>query len=98
MIVSQTNQYAAQGEKKVGRFAVEMEVANYEDVVQSRKGNLAAEKVRRMTIRGVVDPGASGLVLPGKIVKALGFPEKGQVKCAMPTVGGRCARKSSSFT
>jgi predicted aspartyl protease len=33
-----------------------------------------------MTISGVVDSGASRLVLPGKVVKELGLPLQGKVK------------------
>jgi predicted aspartyl protease len=68
------------GAKKVGRFSVEFEVANHVDVVLAESGLLAPEKVRRLTISGVVDSGATRLVLPGKIVKQLGLPVRGQVK------------------
>src|SRR5262249_50049702 len=37
------------------------------------------EKVRRLTIEGVVDPGASALVLPQSVVKQLGLPAKGSI-------------------
>ncbi|HEV3004158.1 MAG TPA: aspartyl protease family protein [Pirellulales bacterium] len=68
------------GAKKVGRVSVEFEVANYGDVFNAQQGLLAPEKVRRQTISGVVDPGATRLVLPEKVVKQLGFPTKGKVK------------------
>lgn len=57
----------------MGRFAVEFEVSNYTDVMDARRGLLAPEKVRRARIRGVVDTGASHLVLPAKVVKQLGL-------------------------
>jgi predicted aspartyl protease len=63
----------------VGRFSVELEVANHEDVVQARKGFLMPEQVRRGRLSGVVDTGAARLVLPASLVAALGFPEAGQV-------------------
>jgi predicted aspartyl protease len=63
----------------VGRFSVEFEVTNYEDVVQARKGSLPAEQVRRARITGVVDTGATRLVLPALVVAALGVRETGQV-------------------
>ena len=63
----------------VGRFSVEFEVTNYEDVVQARKGFLPAEQVRRARITGVVDTGATRLVLPASVVTALGVRETGQV-------------------
>jgi predicted aspartyl protease len=63
----------------VGRFSVEFEVANHEDVVQAKKGFLPPEQVRRGWISGVVDTGAARLVLPASVVAALGLPEAGQV-------------------
>ncbi len=63
----------------VRRFSVEFEVANHEDVVQARKGFLPAEQVRRTRITGVVDTGATRLVLPAEVVSALGVRETGQV-------------------
>jgi hypothetical protein len=47
----------------VGRFSVEFEVANHEDVVQAKMGSLTPEQVRRQRISGVVDTGAARLVL-----------------------------------
>jgi len=68
------------GANGVGRFAVQFEVANLVDVVHARSGLLEPDKVRRMTIAGVVDSGATRLVLPEKIVKQLGLPLRGKVK------------------
>jgi predicted aspartyl protease len=63
----------------VGRFSVEVEVANHEDVVKAKGGFLPPEQVRRSRISGVVDTGATRLVLPDSVVAALGLPEAGQV-------------------
>ena len=63
----------------VGRFSIEFEVANHEDVVQAKKGFMPSEQVRRTRIFGVVDTGATRLVLPASVVDALGLPEAGQV-------------------
>src|SRR3954454_6174271 len=63
----------------VGRFSVEIDVVNHEDVVQARKGFLTPERVRRTRLSGVVDTGASRLVLPAGVVTSLGLPEAGQV-------------------
>jgi hypothetical protein len=57
----------------VGRFSVEFEVANNDDVALARRGVLPAAQVRRETIRGVVDSGATMLVLPQAVVKRLGL-------------------------
>jgi predicted aspartyl protease len=71
---------AKPGVKSMGRFAVEVELANYQDVIQERLGQIPAAQVRRATIRGVVDPGATRLVLPRNVVKQLGLVTKRKVK------------------
>ena len=68
------------GANGVGRFSVEFEVANYEDMALSRRGVLPADQVRRQTISGVVDPGAAMLVLPQAVVKQLGLPLGDKIK------------------
>ncbi len=70
----------AKGANAVGRFSVEFEIANNMDVNAAQLGVLTADKVRRMTISGVVDPGATRLVLPESVVKHLGLPIQGKVK------------------
>ena len=67
-------------EINMGRFSVEFEVANYKDMVLAEHGALQPDKVRRARIRGVVDTGASQLVLPGKLTKQLGLPKGERVK------------------
>ncbi len=64
----------------MGRFSIEFEVANFEDMVKAKNGNLDPQKVRRRKIMGVVDSGASWLVLPGKVAKELGIPVKGKTR------------------
>ena len=71
---------AAVAEKKVGRFKVEIELANNDDLAAVRLGVLTPDKVRRVKVLGVVDSGASGLVLPTKVGKQLGVPVTGKVK------------------
>jgi predicted aspartyl protease len=61
------------GGNGVGRFSVEFELANYEDLALMRRGVLQPDQVRRETISGVVDPGAAMLVLPQAVVKRLGL-------------------------
>ena len=70
----------SKGAGSVGRFAVQFEVANQGDVIKARDGLLEPNKVRRLTISGVVDSGATRLVLPEKVVKQLGLPVTGRVK------------------
>jgi predicted aspartyl protease len=70
----------SQGANGVGRFSIDLEVANYRDVIKAREGELRPEQVRRQTIRGVVDSGATKLVLPGTVVKQLGLPLMDKIK------------------
>jgi predicted aspartyl protease len=62
------------GDNTMGRFSVEFEVANGRDIMQVELGQLSADKVRRVRLQGVVDPGATRLVLPTRVVKKLGLP------------------------
>jgi predicted aspartyl protease len=74
----------SQGATGVGRFSVELEVANYGDLSLMQRGVLPPDQVRRETIQGVVDSGATKLVLPQALVKRLGLPlgDKIQVRYA----------------
>jgi predicted aspartyl protease len=73
-------QMRAKGAYSVGRFAVEFEVANHDDIADARRGLLEPGKVRRLIISGVVESGATRLVLPEKVVRQLGLPARGKVK------------------
>jgi len=68
------------GGDKVGRFAIEFDVANFADVANAREGIIQPEKVRRETISGVVDCGAVQLVLPLSVVKRLGLKSSAKVR------------------
>jgi predicted aspartyl protease len=68
------------GTNGVGRFSIEFEVANNDDLALVRRGLLRATEVRRETIQGVVDSGAAMLVLPENVVKKLGLPLGDKVK------------------
>lgn len=63
----------------MGRFSVEFEVTNYQDVIRAESGVIPVEQVRRVRLSGVVDTGATRLVLPAATVAALGLRETGQV-------------------
>lgn len=63
---------------KMGRFSVEFEIANNRDVANALSGHLDPSQVRRAIVRGVVDPGATRLVLPLAVAKELGLPVKKQ--------------------
>ena len=60
----------------MGRFSVEFEIANNRDLNYALSGQLDPAKVRRKTISGLVDPGATRLVLPLAVAKELGLPVK----------------------
>jgi predicted aspartyl protease len=61
----------------MGRVTVDMEIANHRDELFAEAGALAPEQVRRTRLKGVVDSGASYLVLPEAVVKQLGLPAAG---------------------
>jgi clan AA aspartic protease len=83
---------AAGTEKKMGRFSVDVELANDEDLIRSEAGLISAEQVRRVTIRGVVDSGATRLVIPASVAQQLGLKtsSSAQVRYA----DGRVANRS----
>jgi predicted aspartyl protease len=60
-------------ENSMGRFSVEVELANNDDVAQARRGSLPPNQIRRARIRGVVDSGATRLVIPESVAKLLGL-------------------------
>ena len=70
----------AKGGNGVGRFSVEIEVANNDDLALMRRGLLPKDQVRRETIEGLVDSGATKLVLPEAVVKRLGLSPGNSVK------------------
>ena len=64
----------------MSRFAVDIKLANYGDVALVRQRKLSLEKVRRTTIRGVVNPGASRLVIPTAVADQLGLSRSDRVR------------------
>ena len=61
------------GANGVGRIAIDFEVANNGDIELAQRGLLPAEQIRRKTIPGWVDPGATMLVLPKSVANELGL-------------------------
>ena len=57
----------------MGRFSVETEIANNDDLSAVRRGDLDPARVRRKTIQGLVDPGATKMVIPRTLAKELGL-------------------------
>ncbi len=64
----------------MGRFSVEVELKNYDDISRAKDGRIQPEEVRSVRIRGVVDSGATRLVIPESVAKALGLEESGRAK------------------
>src|SRR5438128_793179 len=67
-------------EPNVGRFSVEIELANDMDLTRAESGDIAQDQVRRTVLRGVVDSGATRLVIPESVAKALGLKIAGSTK------------------
>jgi predicted aspartyl protease len=63
----------------MARFSVEFEVSNVADVHLAEHGYMGPDQVRRVRLRGLVDSGASRLVLPKKVVQSLGMKPSGTV-------------------
>jgi predicted aspartyl protease len=82
------------GANGLGRFSVEFEVANNDDLALVRRGMLEPNKVRRQMIQGVVDPGAAMLVLPQTVARQLGLPLGRKVKVRY--ADGRRAQRSEA--
>ena len=60
-------------EPVMGRFSVEVELANNKDLTRAGDGTIPAEQVRRARVRGVVDSGAARLVIPASVAQQLGL-------------------------
>jgi predicted aspartyl protease len=67
-------------EQKMGRFSVEVELANHEDLYRAKAGLISPQQVRRARIRGVVDSGAARLVIPESVARQLGLETSGSAK------------------
>ncbi|MFO0837999.1 MAG: clan AA aspartic protease [Phycisphaerae bacterium] len=64
----------------MGRFSVDLESANDEDVIRALAGDISPDSVRREQIRGVVDSGATRLVIPEPLAQRLGLRIEGSAK------------------
>ena len=79
-------------EKPMGRFSIEVELANERDVIRAESGDIPTDQVRKTTIRGVVDSGATRLVIPESVAKQLGVDISGSAKVRY--ADGRTADRS----
>jgi predicted aspartyl protease len=79
-------------EQQMGRFSVEVELANNEDLLRAKIGLISPGQVRRERIRGVVDSGATRLIIPAVVAQRLGLETAGNSKVRY--ADGRTAERS----
>src|SRR5437667_1989567 len=63
---------------EMGRFSVEVDLTNNDDLVLHRAGALPADRIRRVRLSGVVDSGSARLVLPESVAMQLGLRPVGE--------------------
>ena len=64
-------------EQAMGRFSVEVELANNFDFLRAEAGEIRPEQDRKVRDRGVVDSGATRLVISDAVVRQLGLKTSG---------------------
>lgn len=64
----------------MGRFSVNVDLANNDDLARAKAGDIPPERVRRATVSGLVDSGAARLVLPQSVVEQLGVSLSDTIK------------------
>ena len=62
----------------MGRFAVKLKLANDQDMTRAADGTIPADQIRTAEIDGVVDTGATLMVLPLAVAERLGLPHGGK--------------------
>ena len=67
-------------EQAMGRFSVEVELANQKDRFRAEAGLITPEQIRRVRVRGVIDSGATRLVIPTSVAQQLGVEVSGNAK------------------
>jgi predicted aspartyl protease len=66
------------GRTAMGRFSVQVVIANNRDVVQAAPGTPIPDGVKHLVLSGVVDSGAARLVLPASAVEQLQLQGHGE--------------------
>ena len=61
----------------MGRVVTKLKIWNKTDLDNAREGSIPESEVRQVEIEALVDTGASQLVLPEDVVRALGVPHEG---------------------
>ena len=64
----------------MGRFSVDLFLANNRDIELAEEEKISAEKVRRLQLKGIVDSGAARLMLPAFVATQLGLESAGEVQ------------------
>ena len=77
----------------MGRFAVELKLANGIDAALVHRGFLPSDQVRQTNIQGVVDTGAVRLVIPEHVATELGVREVDEIQVRYADAGRRSTRK-----
>ena len=77
---------STEGSRIRERVPVTVEFTNDKDLVLARLGMLSADRVRGVTISGLVDTGFSYVLLPASVVAQLGL--KGRTKISYGTTAG----------
>lgn len=75
----------------MGRFSVDLDITNNDDVVRSLSGDIPRDQVRSTRLRGLVDSGAAQLVLPESVARRLGLRPAGEAEVRY--ADGRTARR-----
>lgn len=78
-------------EKQMGRFSVEVELSNDADQVLAETGHISLAQVRRAKVRGIVDSGATRLVIPEALANGLGLHVIGETDVTY--ADGRVAKR-----
>jgi len=67
-----------EGQTEMGRFSVELVIANNRDMVMAGETACLPETVKHVTVSGVVDSGAARLVLPERVASSLELQDDGE--------------------
>ncbi|HPM81672.1 MAG TPA: hypothetical protein PLF81_13280, partial [Candidatus Anammoximicrobium sp.] len=62
----------------MGRFSVDVVIANNRDVLTARPGDRIPDRVKHLQLKGLVDSGAARLVLPQRVVTELQLTDEGE--------------------
>jgi len=59
----------------MGKVMAKIKLSNLFDVSNARRGFLQPDQVRTLEMEGLVDTGATTLIIPAEVAEALGLPE-----------------------